>query len=287
MHNFVILAILFAPSIIGTLTHEEMTAALIAAENTVTLEKTFKKYEKEQGHVSLSYALADVASVQARIPKVIGCLKMAHDSFPEDKSRVSFLVDTTLFAICDNTDTESFTNAITSFKPGDIKPLATIRFWTLRRKDAVDVLKRVMDKSPEMITHDLPSWLADHRFDQNSTYYTYNSTAREETFHYLASFATQSVLEKALSILKTNEHYKVDVENGDGVAVMCCNSQGYIPRDLVDKIEALLGLVKAKNARIREVLTFLPEVIIDLMLEYATGDIPPNSSDSRPRCIIS
>ena len=33
--------------------------------------------------------------------------------------------------------------------------------------------------------------------------------AREEAFKYLTSFATESVLEKALSIVKRNEHYTV------------------------------------------------------------------------------
>ena len=44
---------------------------------------------------------------------------------------------------------------------------------TLRRKDAVKVLESVMDKSPTLITGDLPRWLADHLFDQNSYGYTH------------------------------------------------------------------------------------------------------------------
>ena len=36
----------------------------------------------------LSWALADVAKVQAHTPKVAACLKMAHDPFPKDESHV-------------------------------------------------------------------------------------------------------------------------------------------------------------------------------------------------------
>ena len=79
-------------------------------------------------------ALADVAKVQAHMPKVATCLRVAHDPFPKDKMCVSGLVHGTLFKISNNTDTESFTNVITSFKPSDIKPLVAIRFWTLLEK---------------------------------------------------------------------------------------------------------------------------------------------------------
>ena len=41
---------------------------------------------------------------------------------------------------------------------------------TLYRKDAVKVVESVMDKSPELITGDLPRWLANHSFDQISDY---------------------------------------------------------------------------------------------------------------------
>ena len=62
------------------------------------------------------------------MPKVATCLRMAHDPFPKDKMCVSGLVHKTLDEISNNTDTESFTNVITSFKPSDIKLLASIRF---------------------------------------------------------------------------------------------------------------------------------------------------------------
>ena len=46
-------------------------------------------------------ALADVAKVQAHMPKVAACLRMAHDPFPKDKMCVSYLVHGTLLEISD------------------------------------------------------------------------------------------------------------------------------------------------------------------------------------------
>ena len=43
-------------------------------------------------------------------------------------------------------------------------------------------------------------------------YYTYYEAAREQAFQYLTSFATEDILNDALSIVKANEHYKVDSE---------------------------------------------------------------------------
>ena len=57
--------------------------------------------------------------------------------------------------------------------------------------------------------------------DRNSRYYR---PVREEAFKYLTSFATESVLEKALAIVKRNEHYKVDSR------VVCCKSQDHFPQ---------------------------------------------------------
>ena len=91
MLKFVILAILSVPSIRAALSREKMASALIAAEDTETLEDTFKTFEKEQDTYDLSYALADVAKVQAHMPKVVTCLRMAHDPFPKDKMCVSYL----------------------------------------------------------------------------------------------------------------------------------------------------------------------------------------------------
>ena len=54
MLKFVILAVLSVPSIRAALSREDMASALIAAEDTGTLEKTFKKFEKEQDHFNLS-----------------------------------------------------------------------------------------------------------------------------------------------------------------------------------------------------------------------------------------
>ena len=238
MLKFAILAVLLIPSIRAALTRQDMAYALIAAEDAGTLEKTFKKYEKEQGHSLLSKALADIAKVQAHMPKVIDCLRMAHDPFPGDKIRVSGLVHRTIAYIFFLTDNESFANMITSLMPSDVKPLATIRYWTFNRDDAVNVLKRVMIKSPELITNDLPSWIAFHSLDRNSKFY---KPVREEVFKYLTSLATQSVLEKALIILKGNEHYKVDSE------VMCCKPQDHFPQDLFNRINAVLQFVKVEK----------------------------------------
>ena len=280
MLKFAILAVLALPSIRAALTHGEMTSALIAAENTGTLEDTFKKYEKEQSHNDLSVALVDVAKVPAHMPKVATCLRVAHDPFPEDMSRVSYLVSNTLFRISFMTDIESLTNVITSFKPSDVKPLASIRYWTLRKDDAVDVLKRIMDKHPELITDNLPSWLAFHSLDRDSDYY---KPVLEEAFQYLTSFATQGILEEALSILGRNEHYKTVYKSGH-TAVGCCSSLNHSPHVLFNKIKDLLKFVKARNTRIKEALTLLPKVLVDLMLEYVTVS---DSSISTPETSVS
>ena len=277
MFKFAILAVLALPSIRATLSRKDMASALIAAEKEGNLEETFKTFEKEQVEHELSDALADVAKVQTRMPKVVECLRIAHDPSPKDKSRVSYLMHSTLIEIFHGTDTESVANMITSFKPSDAKPLVVIRYRTLERKDAVNVLKGVMIKSSELITHDLPSWIAFHSLDRNSIFYR---TVREEAFEYLTSFATQGVLEEALTILKRNEHYKVDYETGY-TSVVCCNSHHSIPQDLIDKINALLEPMKARKTLVTE-LAILPKVLVDLMLEYTTCDIPPNCSKSTP-----
>ena len=59
-------------------------------------------------------------------------------------------------------------------------------------------------------------------------------SAREQAFQYLTSFATEGVLNDALSIVTRNEHYKVDS------SVWCCNSQDSFPQDLYNKLSALL-----------------------------------------------
>ena len=130
---------------------------------------------------------------------------------------------------------------IASFKPSDVKPLASIRHMTLRRRDAVKVLESVMAKSPKLITDDLPRWLADHLFDQNSDDYTLYGAAREQAFQYLTSFATERVLNDALSIVKANEHYKVDSH------VCCCESHDSFPQDLYNKLNALLSICEGEK----------------------------------------
>jgi hypothetical protein len=74
------------------------------------------------------------------------------------------------------------------------------------RNNVANVLERVMTKSPELITRDLPRWIADHGFDQNPLFYS--ESVRKQAFQYLASFATESVHKDALSIVERNEHYK-------------------------------------------------------------------------------
>ena len=148
---------------------------------------------------------------------------------------VSDLVHRTLTEISKSTDTESFTNVIACFKPSDAKPLASIRYWTLRRDDGVNVLKSVMKKSHELIADDLPGWIALHSLDQIS--FSITKTVLEEAFKYLTSFATEDVLAKALSIVKRNEHYQVDSQ-----VMCCCNSQDHIPQDLFDKLHNLWNL---------------------------------------------
>jgi hypothetical protein len=183
---------------------------------------------------------------------------------------VSRLVHRTLLEVSSRTfrDPESFANAITSFKLTDVKPLASIRHYTVGRSDAVKVLERVMDKSPKLITDTLPNWLASHRFDRFDRGSWWYTTAREGAFQYLASFATESVLEKALSIVKRNEHCKVDF--GRGPQIACCKSQGSFPQDLVDKLTNLLELMKARNALVKRALPFMPVVLLNLLTDYIT-----------------
>jgi len=242
-----------------------MTDALIKVEKEGDLVQTFEKFEKEQDHFRLSCALADVASVPKHIPKVVTCLRTLVDPFPKEMSRVSMLVGYTVDIISNNTrnNPESFANVIASFQPSDVKPLTSIRYETLRRKDAVKVLESVMDKSPTLITVDLSKWLANHKFDQNSPYYTRDKVVREQAFQYLTFFATEGVLTDALAIVKANQHYKVDSD------VLCCYSEDF-PQDLYSKLNALLEFMKARNELINAVL---PKVLASMVAGY----LPPSS----------
>jgi hypothetical protein len=264
----VVLAILIVPCTMASI-WKESADALIAEKDTGKLEQTFQDLRKRHGDYYTSDALAEVAK-QGHPEIVVTCLRTVQDPFPNDKMRVSYLVDDTLGKISLRTpvDSESFVKVITSFKSTDVKPLAVIRDVTPWRDDTESVLKGVMDKSPELITDTLPNWLASHRFDRSSLLYTQNQTAREGGFKYLASFATESVLEKALSIVKRNEHYKVD--GMTGLVVACCNSQDHIPQDLVDKLTGLLALMKARNAPVKEALPLMPAVLLKLLAEYIT-----------------
>ena len=282
MFKLTILTVLFVPSILAALSSENMASTLIAAADTGTLEDTFKKYEKEQDVNELSWALVDVAK-QGHHTIVATCLRMAHDPFPEDKMRVNSLVHRTLFEVFRNADAESFANIIACFKSSDVKPLASSRICILWRRDVMNVLKRVMKKSPKLITDDLPSWLASHGFDPINILV---KPAHEEAFRYLISFATQSVLEETLCIVKRNEHYKVESY------VICCRNKSHFLQDLADRMNDILGVVKARNTRIREVLTFLPKVLVDLLLDYAHVEVsdrpgPGPKTTAPDKCLIS
>jgi hypothetical protein len=271
MLKLAILAILSIPSIMASTT-EGIAKTLIANKDTDKLGQTFQGLHKKYGDYITSDALAKVAK-QGHQEIVATCLRTEKDPFPKDNMCVSRLVNDTLMRISSDTsgDSESFAKVITSFMPTNVKPLASIRYHTLDRSDAVNVLERVMAKSPKLIIDTLPSWLAGHGFDQNSLDYSDNQTAREGGFKYLASFATESALEKALSIVKANEHYKVGLSGGP--EVICCDSQDVFPRDLVDKLSTLLALMKARNVRIKGVLqSLLPTVLVDLMLDYLRTD---------------
>ena len=178
----VFLAALFMPSVMAArLSRKDMTDALIKAEDE-DLAQTFKTFEKEQNVYELSLALVNVSKVPEHMPKVVTCLRTV-DPFPKEMSNVSWLVHRTVGVISYDTrgDTEFFAKVIVSFEPSDVKPLASIRFITLYRKDAVKVLESVMAKSPKLITGDLPRWLASHGFDQNSDGYTDYGVTREQT----------------------------------------------------------------------------------------------------------
>jgi hypothetical protein len=262
MLKLAILAILAVPSILAASIVKEIADVLIAEKDTGRLGQTFQALHKEHGTGDSSEALADVAS-QGHPEVVVTCLRTEQDPSPNDNMCVSRLVDNTIYEISYGTrdNSESFVKAVTSFKLTDTKPLAAIRYYTIYRRDVVSVLGRVMAKSPELITDTLPSWLAFHTFDRGSQRY---STALEGAFQYLISFATESVLERALSIVNEREHYKVNSE------VYCCDSQDYIPQDLIDRLTGLLELMKARNALVRGALSFMPTVLLKLLAEYIT-----------------
>jgi len=204
------------------------------------------------------------------MPEVATCLRMVRDTFPNDEMYVNELVNNTLLEIsCRTNDTESFVKVITTFNLGDAKPLVSIRYRTLTRKDAVSVLKGIMKKSPGLITGDLPNWIASHSFGRNSNRYlpshegefqylpslaTQSEPVREEAFQYLTAFASQGDLTKALYNVERNGHYK---ENS---VVLCCKSHKSVPERLADRIDALLELVKARNARIKNTDTFTKSI---------------------------
>jgi len=252
-------------SIFAASISEEIATTLIADEDTEKLGQTFQALRKEHGDDSSSWALVEVAK-RGHPGAVARCLGTDQDLFSRDKMCVSSLVDKTLVRISGGThDAESLAKVIASFKPADVGLFASIRDAILIRNDPVDVLKSAIAESPESIIATLPSWLASHRFDQNSQWYT---DAREVGLKYLASFATESALRTTLAIVNGNEHYTVG--SAGGIEVVCCKSQNSFPQDLIDKLNVLLELVQARNEIIRGILlSLLPKVIVELMLDYA------------------
>ena len=282
-----ILVTLFMPSIMATLSKKDMTDTLIKAEDE-DLVKTFKKFKEEQNSYNLSCALGDVAQVPEHIPKVVTCLRTVVDPFPTEMSRVSRLVHFTLTQISNNTrgDTESFAKIIASFESSDVKPLASIRYWTIWRNDARDILESVLKQSFKLVTDDLPRWLANHSFDQNSRVYNIHRVVREQTFQYLASFATEGVLTNALSIVKANEHFKA---NSD---ICCCNTQDSFPQGLYNKLNDLLIRLQHRKAVIKnELQLLLPSVLVELVLDHVQvtefdSPIPSPDIITQASCLI-
>lgn len=263
--NLVISAFLIVSSILAAIQPEEVTNTLIRAKEEGHVEQTFKSLQKEHDDYELSGALVSLADLG--YPTIVAeCLRMARDPHPGDELSVSFLVDTTLAKISTNeVDTEAFTTLITSFNPTDVKPLISIRFGIFQRDDDLDVLKGIMDKSPTLITDDLPNWLAFHGFNQISS--TNKGTSLEEAFQYLASLATQRELETALSIVDKNEHYVAFRDVGESV-IQFCGCLGF-PLPLSNRIKALLNLLKTRKAYIKvELLPLLPNVLVELVAEY-------------------
>lgn len=286
LYKLLLCALLLLPSITAAVLHERLARTLIRTKKK-NLEQTFKALEKAHEEDDVTCALVSVA-VQNHVSTAVDCIRMIDDPFPRYKSYVNSFVNSIIAEISRNIpDAELFAKVITSFKPSDIKPLASIRYWTIGRKDVVDVLKSVMTRST-LIINDLANWLTSHHFDQISA--TYNKVSREEALDYLASFATQSVLEEALSIVK-KEHYVIVVVKTP--AVVCCETVEYVPQNLYDKISTLLEHLKIRKAYIKlELLPHLPSVLVDMVLEHIQVAQPDDYISTimaivQTQCIIS
>ena len=73
--NLAILAALFMPLIMATLSPEEMAETLIKAENGKILCTPFRSLKRNKIKTSYPCALVDVAKVPEHIPKVVTCLR--------------------------------------------------------------------------------------------------------------------------------------------------------------------------------------------------------------------
>ena len=54
--------------------------------------------------------------------------------------------------------------------------------------------------------------------------------------------------------------------------VLCCRPCDHIPQNLSYKINFPLEFVRARNTLINTTLTFLPRVLVELMLDYLQSD---------------
>lgn len=281
-----IFAILFIPSIIATALHKRIARTLISTKKEC-LEQTFKTFEEAQDDHDLSCALARVAA-KGHESIAVDCIRMIQDPFPSYKSYVNNFVNSAIAEISKRIpNAELFAKAITSFKSSDTKPLASIRYWALGRKDVADVLKSAMTRST-LIIKDLANWLASHNFNQVGI--AHNKVSLGKALEYLASFATQSVLEEALSIVK-NEHYVIVVV--DTPAVVCCETPDCVPQSLFDRLSVLLEYLKIRKAYIKlELSPHLPLVLVDMVLEHVQVTRSDDSISTlmaivQTQCIIS
>lgn len=258
----VILALLTLPSIIAT-TSNDMEIILTNAKDGKILKQTFRTLQKGSRSFTLSVALTQIAA-KGYTQIVVSCLKAVQDPCPNDAMCVNHLMDRTLeFMFMGSFDSETVANVILSFNRNDVKPFICIRSRILQRNDIGNILEKIMLKSPTLITDDLSKWLASHAFDRISS--AHNGTSLEQAFKYLSALATQDVLEKTLSILEKNEHYKMD--DGCVVRLLCCTDSNF-SHHLFNRIKGLLDIVKARNAPIVDALNLLPLVSLNLILDY-------------------
>lgn len=268
---------------------------MIRTKGRKEFETTFKKFEEQdeaaysEYQLELPKALFRVAT-RGHPEMVADCLKMVRDTHPENNLHVNVIIEATMrelsfgcthdpteneklvLAFLGHVGTEAFVDVVTSFSPSDTKPLISVRTWTLSRRDALDILKGIMAKSAEsakLITEDLPNWLASHIFgDVYETEDQMNSL--ERAFNYLASFATQDVLERALLSASKNGCYTMT--SGGAIMPLCC-ARDDSRKSLCNILDDRLKRVKARNEHIKGVLSpILPLELTKLVTDYTSCD---------------